>query len=64
MTKRRLIESLRAGTVRLAKDTSNLYRDYKDMPVRVLKVRDFMKVILVDVEGVLSRSSARRFTSA
>jgi FAD/FMN-containing dehydrogenase len=48
--KRRLIESLRAssGTVRLSKDTSNLFRDRKNLVARALDVRDFNNVLHVD----------------
>ncbi|MEJ2343961.1 MAG: FAD-binding protein [Gammaproteobacteria bacterium] len=51
--KRRLSESLRAegGTVRLAKDTSNLFRDRKAEPARRLNVRDFNHVIHVDPQA-------------
>lgn len=51
--KHRLIESLRsgAGAVRLAKDTSNLFRDRKDVPARALDVRDFNNVLRVDAEA-------------
>jgi FAD/FMN-containing dehydrogenase len=48
--KQRLIESLRtvAGGIRLGKDTSNLFRDRKDVPTRALDVRDFNNVLRVD----------------
>ena len=48
--KQQLIEMLRAtsGTVRLAKDTSNLFRDRKDNAARPLNVRDFNRVLHVD----------------
>jgi FAD/FMN-containing dehydrogenase len=51
--KRRLSESLRAegGTIRLAKDTSNLFRDRKTEPARRLNVRDFNHVIRVDPQA-------------
>jgi FAD/FMN-containing dehydrogenase len=48
--KRRLSEALRAaaGTVRLGKDTSNLFRDRQDVAARPLNVRDFNNVLRVD----------------
>ncbi len=48
-----LIESLRAGSgaLRLAKDTSNLFRDRKDVPARALNVRDFNNVLHVDAKA-------------
>lgn len=48
--KQRLMESLRAaaGSVRLGKDTSNLFRDRKDVAARSLNVRDFNNVLRVD----------------
>ncbi len=48
--KQKLIESLRAGSggVRLAKDTSNLFRDRRAGPARRLDVNEFNQVLLVD----------------
>ncbi len=51
--KQRLIGSLRAAgsAMRLAKDTSNLFRDRKDVAARPLNVRDFNNVLHVDVKA-------------
>jgi len=51
--RRRLTESLREtrGAVRLGKDTSNLFRDRKEVPARRLDVRDFNNVLRVDRAG-------------
>lgn len=51
--KQQLVESLRAaaGAVRLAKDTSNLFRDRKNPPPRTLNVRDFNNVLQVDAKA-------------
>lgn len=48
--KQQLIESLRenSGALRLAKDSSNLFRDRKDAPARRLDVRQFNHVLRVD----------------
>ena len=51
--KQELIEQLRtpgAGPLRLAKDTSNLFRDRKPTPARRLDVRSFNNVLEVDAE--------------
>ncbi len=51
----RLVEALRRqrGPVRLAKDTSNLFRDRKETGDRPLDVRDFRHVLRVDPEARL-----------
>jgi FAD/FMN-containing dehydrogenase len=51
--KQRLIDALRTGggTVRLAKDTSNLFRDRKSVPARALNVRDFNNVLRIDPQA-------------
>jgi FAD/FMN-containing dehydrogenase len=51
--KQQLIDTLRAaaGAVRLAKDTSNLFRDRKDVTARPLNVRDFNNVLHVDARA-------------
>jgi FAD/FMN-containing dehydrogenase len=48
--KQRLVEFLRAhrGALRLAKDTSNLFRDRREGPAQRLDVRDFNQVLAVD----------------
>jgi FAD/FMN-containing dehydrogenase len=53
--KERLIAAMQSGdgVVRLDKDTSNLFRDRKSVPVRKLNVRDFKNVIRVDIEAGL-----------
>jgi FAD/FMN-containing dehydrogenase len=53
--KERLIAAMQSGdgVVRLDKDTSNLFRDRKSVPVRKLNVRDFKNVIRVDTEAGL-----------
>ncbi len=50
LKKQRLVEFLRAhrGAVRLAKDTSNLFRDRSAAPAQRLDVRDFNQVLAVD----------------
>ena len=50
--KRRLMDFLRAhrgGNIRLGKNTSNLFRDRKEIPAQRLEVRDFNQVLRVDV---------------
>ena len=51
--KQRLVEFLRAhrGAVRLAKDTSNLFRDRSAAPAQRLDVRDFNNVLRVDARA-------------
>lgn len=51
--KQRLMESMRmsSGTVRLGKDTSNLFRDRKNLVARSLDVRDFNNVVYVDANA-------------
>jgi FAD/FMN-containing dehydrogenase len=52
--KQRLTAFLRAHrgrSVRLDKNTSNLFRDRKEVPVQRLDVRDFNQVLKVDVAG-------------
>lgn len=52
--KRRLTDFLRThrgGNIRLGKNTSNLFRDRKEIPARRLDVRDFNQVLRVDVGG-------------
>ena len=48
--KQRLVDVLSkaSGSVRLGKDTSNLFRDRKNLAVRSLDVRDFNNVLHVD----------------
>ena len=49
--KQRLVESLRehhGKALRLAKDTSNLFRDRKEVEAQRLDVRDFNQVLRVD----------------
>src|SRR5215204_5533913 len=48
--KKRLLEAMHVseGSVRLAKETSNLFRDRKDVTARPLNVRDFNRVLRVD----------------
>jgi FAD/FMN-containing dehydrogenase len=51
--KQRLVDVLSkaSGSVRLGKDTSNLFRDRKNLAVRSLDVRDFNNVLHVDAEA-------------
>ena len=52
--KQRLAESLCAhhgGNIRLGKNTSNLFRDRKEIPAQRLDVRDFNQVLRVDAVG-------------
>ena len=51
--KQRIIDEFRyaSGTIRLDKDTSNLFRDRQEKPSSKLDVRDFNEVIQVDTDN-------------